>query len=63
MQQSKIPKEALEALQNFENTFNKALNVLSGNDLKTANEVKRMVANLDEEGLKRLQNEIHNKTV
>lgn len=58
-----IPKEALEALSNFENTFNKALNVLSGNDLKTANEVKRMVANLDEEGLKRLQNEIHNKTV
>ena len=57
-----IPKEALEALSNFENTFNKALNVLSGNDLKTANEVKRMVANLDEEGLKRLQTQIQNDT-
>jgi len=60
---SKIPKEALDALQNFEGAFNKALNVLSGNDLKTANEIKKMVANLDEEGLKKLQNEIHNKTV
>lgn len=51
-----IPKEAKQGLEDFAKAFDNVQRVVSGAHSKTLRDIKQMVINHDEEGLKNLIN-------